>query len=304
MQALLRRKPSNRIHESRADRVFVTANYLFLILIALIVFIPMLYIVSASFASTTAVLTGRISLIPTEISLDGYQAIFKNKLIWSGFGNSLIYASVGTVINLIMTIMAGYALAYKRLLGRRIIMFAFLLTMLFDAGLIPNFMLVKDLGMYNTRWALIIPKALSVWYVLIAMTYFRTSIPEELYEAAQIDGCNHFRYLISVVLPLSRPILAVLALFYAVGHWNAYFDALIYIRDESLVPLQIVLRDILVENSIQTIMLSDARELAARQALRDLLKYSLIVVASVPVLILYPFVQRHFVKGIFIGSVK
>ena len=304
MQLTLRRKQSNAIQESRSDRVFVVANYVILIFITLIVFIPMLYIVSASFTSPDAVRVGRVGLIPIPFSLDGYNAIFKNHMIWIGFGNSVIYALAGTVINIVMTVMAGYALAYPHLPGRKWIMFAFLLTMLFDAGLIPNYMLVRDLGIYNTRWALIIPKALSVWYVLIAMTYFRTSIPPELYEAAQIDGCNHFRYLIAVVLPLSRPILAVLALFYAVGHWNTYFDALIYLRDPNLFPLQIILRDILVENTVSSAMLTDAREQAAKQALRELLKYSLIVVASVPVLILYPFVQRHFVKGIFIGSVK
>jgi ABC-type glycerol-3-phosphate transport system permease component len=304
MQFFKKSATRNAITESSSDRTFIIFNNLFLLMIALIVLIPLLYVLSASFTSPNAVQTGRIGLIPTEFSLDGYQAVFSNSMIWTGFANSLFYTVVGTIVNLIMTVIAGYALANRNLIGRRFILFAFLVTLLFDSGLIPNYLLVRDLGLYNTRLALIVPKALSVWNLLIAMTYFRTSIPEELYEAAQIDGCSHFRYLIAVVIPLSRPIIAVLALFYAVGHWNTYFDALLYLRDQSLFPLQIILREILVENQVSSGMLTNVRELAAKQALRDLLKYALIVVASVPVLLLYPFVQRHFVKGIFIGSVK
>ena len=203
-----------------------------------------------------------------------------------------------------MTIIAAYPLSRDDLVGRRVITIAFIFTMLFSGGLIPTYMVVRDLGLLNTRAAMILPTGIGIFNLLITITFFRTTIPPELIEAARIDGANDFRTFGSIILPLARPIIAVLALFYAVSHWNSYFSALIYLKDQELFPLQIVLREILIENSIDASMLIDIEDLVAREGLRELLKYSLIVVASVPVLILYPFVQRHFVKGMMIGSVK
>ena len=203
-----------------------------------------------------------------------------------------------------MTIIAAYPLSRDDLVGRRVITIAFIFTMLFSGGLIPTYMVVRDLGLLNTRAAMILPTGIGIFNLLITITFFRTTIPPELIEAARIDGANDFRTFGSIILPLARPIIAVLALFYAVSHWNSYFSALIYLKDQELFPLQIVLREILIENSIDASMLIDIEDLVAREGLRELLKYSLIVVASVPVLIIYPFVQRHFVKGMMIGSVK
>lgn len=295
---------SSKIKESRGDRIFSIFNYAILVAFTLSILYPLLYILSASFSNPTAVSSGRVWLWPVEPTLMGYVAIFKHRWLMSGYANSLYYTLAGTLINVVMTILAAYPLARPTLPGRAMIAFFFFFTMLFSGGLIPSYLVVRDLGMINTRWALLIPGALSVWNVLIMRTYFQTTIPGELYEAAQLDGCNEFTCLLRVVLPLSGPIIAVIALFYAIGHWNAYFNAMLYLADKVLWPLQLVLRDILVQSNIEPAMLADVQEVARRQALRESLKYSLIVVASAPLLIAYPFVQKHFVKGVMLGSLK
>lgn len=279
-------------------------NYLVLTLLLILILYPLIFVLSASFSSGSAVTSGRVWLWPVEPTLAGYEAIFKNRMVLVGFYNSFFYTIVGTLINVVMTILAAYPLSRPDLPGRRVIAFLFFFTILFGGGLIPTYLVVRDLGMLSTRWAMIIPGALSVWNVLIARTFFENNIPRELREAAELDGCDDFNFLWRVVLPLSGSIIAVLALFYSVGHWNSYFNALIYLYDQNLWPLQLVLRDILVQNQIDPTMMVDAREMAAKAQLRELLKYSLIVVATVPLLIAYPFVQRHFVKGVMIGSVK
>lgn len=218
--------------------------------------------------------------------------------------NSIFYAVVGTFVNVTLTILAAYPLSRRDLFGRNAILFLFIFSMMFSGGLIPFFLVVNKLGMYDTRWAMILPQALSVWNVIIAITFFRSAFPPELLEAAQLDGCNDFQYLYKIVVPLSGPIIAVLALFYAVGHWNQYFTALIFLANKELFPLQLVLRDILIANTIDLNLLEDAKTMAAKSGMRDLLKFALIVVSSVPVLLIYPFVQKHFVKGLMIGSVK
>ena len=279
-------------------------NYLVLTLLAIVILYPLIYVLSASFSSAQAVNSGRVWLWPVEPTLAGYEAIFKNRMVLVGFYNSLFYTVVGTLINVVMTVLAAYPLSRPELPGRRIIAFIFFFTLLFSGGLIPTYLVVRDLGMLSTRWALILPTALSIWNMLIARTFFENNIPKELREAAQLDGCDDFNFLWRVVLPLSGPILAVLALFYGVGHWNSYFNALIYLYDKNLWPLQLVLRDILVQNQVDPGMAADIRGVAAKAQLRELLKYSLIVVATVPLLVIYPFVQRHFVKGVMLGSVK
>jgi len=292
------------IKDSTGDRVFNAVNYLILSMVLFVVLYPLVYVVSASFSSTTAVLTGKVWLWPVEPTLEGYKAVFKNKMVVSGFMNTFVYTVLGTMINVVLSIMAAYPLSRKDFRGRNFFMLMFVFTMMFSGGLIPTYLIVKDLGMIDTIWAMVIPVALSVWNVIIMRTYFQVSIPPELLEASQIDGCSDFKFLIRIVLPLSGPIIAVIALFYAVGHWNQYFNALIYLKSAKMYPLQLVLRDILIQNEVNIEMLGDAKTAAARQGLRELLKYSLIVVSSVPLLIVYPFVQKYFVKGVMIGSIK
>ncbi len=295
----------NKVNESSFDRVFMMGNTAFLSIITVIILLPLIFIVAASFSSAEAVIAGRVTLWPVDFSLLGYETIFEHKKVWNGFANSLFYTFFGTIFNVVMTIIAAYPLSRQDLIGRRVITFAFIFTMLFSGGLIPTFMVVRDLGLLNTRWAMILPTGIGPFNLLITITFFRTTIPPELIEAARIDGASDFRTFRSIILPLARPIIAVLALFYAVNtHWNTYFQALIYLKDQELFPLQIVLREILIQNSIDASMLIDIEDLVAREGLRELLKYSLIVVASVPVMIIYPFVQKHFVKGMMIGSVK
>ncbi|WP_309119937.1 carbohydrate ABC transporter permease [Paenibacillus sp.] len=290
--------------ESGGDRVFNVANTLLLTLVLIVVAYPLIYVVSASFSSTYAVMSGKVWLWPVEPSLEGYKAIFKNNNVLTGFANTFLYTAAGTLLNVVMTILAAYPLSRRDFRGRAGFMLLLVFTMMFNGGLIPTYLLVKELSMLDTIWSLIVPTALSVWNVIIMRTYFQTTIPHELLEASQLDGCNDFRFLLRIVLPLSGPIVAVIALFYGVGHWNQYFNAMIYLKNPDLYPLQLVLRDILIQNEVNIEMLGDAKTAAARQGLRELLKYSLIVVTSVPLLIVYPFVQKFFVKGVMIGSIK
>ena len=284
------------------DKIFSFLNYAFLGLCFIVVFYPLLYVLSSSFSSTHAVISGRVWLLPVEPTLKGYHAVFQNRQIWSGYYNSLYYMVVGTAINVLMTLLAAYPLARKTFAGRNTIMFLFVFTMFFSGGMIPSYLLVRSLGMINTRWAMLIPGAISVWNVIITRTYLATTIPNELLEASQIDGCSDVRFFYSVVLPLSGPIIAVISLFYAGAHWNAFFSALLYLRDAKLYPLQIVLRDILIRSEMASML--DIEMTESLDGMRDLLKYSLIVVASVPVLMMYPFAQKYFVRGIMIGAIK
>jgi multiple sugar transport system permease protein/putative aldouronate transport system permease protein len=291
-------------YDRGADRAFTVANYVILTLFLVAVAYPLIYVFSASLSDPRAVIDGRMWLWPVDVTLDGYRAVFRNDRILVGFRNSLFYTVVGTTVSVVLTILAAYPLSRKDLAGRNVIMFLFVFTLLFGGGLIPTYLVVRELGMLNSRWALIIPSALSVYNMIITRTFFQQTIPDELLEAAQIDGCSDFRFVRDVVIPLSGPIIAVNALFYAVSQWNQYFSALIYLTNPDLFPLQLVLREILVQNKVDLTQISDVDQLLQRQNLQDLLKYSLIVVASAPVLIIYPFVQKHFVRGVLIGSLK
>ncbi|NMM51024.1 carbohydrate ABC transporter permease [Paenibacillus aquistagni] len=295
---------STAIKETLGDRVFIAGVYTFLSLVLLMVLIPLIYILSASFSSPQAVVTGKVTLWPVDFSLAGYKAVFNNPQIGTGFLNSLFYTVVGTLINVTLTIMMAYPLARKTFYGRHVFMIILVITMMFEGGLIPSYLVVKGLGLIDTRLAMILPGAFAVFQVIIARTFFQTSIPDELAEAAELDGCSDLRFIFSIVLPLSKPIIAVMTLMYAVGHWNAYFDALIYLRNPDIFPLQIILRNILILNSVDASMMANVDQMMAQQGLKDLLKYSLIVVSSAPVLMIYPFVQKHFVKGVMIGSLK
>ena len=291
-------------NSSTGDKVFIILVYVLLSAVMLIVLYPLIYIISASFSDPQAVVSGKVVLWPVDVTLRGYKAVFKNPKIITGFINSFIYMGVGTVVNLIMTMLCAYPLSRKEFTARNKIAALFVFTMYFSGGLMPTYMVVNKLGLINTRWAMIIPSAMSTYNMIIARTYMVNSIPDELYEAAQIDGCSPFKYLLKVVLPLCKPILAVLTLYYGIAKWNNYFDAMLYINDASLQPLTIVLREILIQNQIDPTMLTDASALSKLQGMTELLKYAVIVVASVPVLAIYPFVQKYFVKGVTIGAVK
>jgi putative aldouronate transport system permease protein len=296
-------KMGRRIRESTGDRLFLTGVYIILGIALIVVLYPLVFIVSSSLSSPLAVSSGRVWLWPVDLTFVGYKVVLSNPQVLQGYGNSLFYAFFGTLISVTLTIILAYPLSRRTFFGRSALMMFITFTMLFSGGLIPTYLVVKQLGLLDTRWALLIPQAIWVWQIIIARTFFQSSIPDELAEASEMDGCSDFRFLWSVVLPLSKPIIAVLILMYAIGQWNAYFDALIYLKTQSLYPLQLILRSILILNSAASGNI-DAAEQLRRQQFADLTKYSLIVIASLPVLIIYPFVQRYFVKGMLIGSVK
>jgi putative aldouronate transport system permease protein len=291
------------IAETRGDRIFLIAIKVMLWLALIAVAVPLIYVVSSSFSSASAVSAGRVLLWPVEPSLQAYKDALSNPQVLQGYYNSLIYAIGGTLISVTLTVAIAYPLSRRTFFGRNLIMSLLIFTMLFSGGLIPTYLVVQSLGMLNTRWALLIPSAIGVWQVIIARTFFRSTIPDELYEAATLDGASDLRFLWSIVLPLSKPMLAVIALMYAIYQWNSYFDALVYLKDTNLYPLQIVLRNILIQNTISDPSKDVAQQLE-RQQLANVLKYALIVVSSLPVLIIYPFIARHFTKGVMVGAVK
>lgn len=291
--------------ETASDRVFLGVNFTLLLLVFIAVGYPIVYVVSASFSSTSAVISGRVWLWPVEPSLAGYARILRERQVLTGYMNSAIYLMVGTTVNLFFTVAAAYPLSRRDFRSRTWLMKVFVFTMLFDGGLVPLYLLVKSLGMIDTRAALIIPQAFFVYNVIVARTFFEMSIPDELLEASRLDGCGDTRFLVSIVLPLSGPILAVMTLWYAVYHWNSFFWPLVFLQSSDLYPLQIALRSILLQAELsQTADAIDARSMQEMMGLSELLKYSLIVVASLPMVVVYPLVQRHFVRGIMLGAVK
>jgi len=290
-------------HKS-GEKLFYFFNDAILIFSLLLVAYPIIYIFSASLSSPSAVLSNKVVLWPVEFSLQGYTTLLKESRVWLGYANTLFYTTVGTFINLVMTIMCAYPLSRKDFVGRDIFMFIVTFTMIFSGGMLPTYIVLRQLGILNTRWAMLLPGAIGTWNVIIARTYYQTNIPDELLDAANIDGCDNFKFLLKVVIPLTAPITAVMILFYAVGHWNTYFNAFLYLTKRELLPLQIYLREILILNQINAEMTYDPEILVMKQGLADLLKYSLIIVASLPIWCAYPFVQKYFVKGIMIGSIK
>ncbi len=303
-QIATRTPKKNVIKISSGDKVYYTVTTLILGLFTLIILMPLINVVANSFSSQDAVAFGWVTFWPVNFTVRGYEAVFEYKGIWTAYGNTFLYAVVGTALNLAMTMICAYPLARKSLPGHGIITGLFMFTMFFGGGTIPNYLLVRSLGMIDTRTAMIVPGALSVYNMIIARTFIN-NIPSELEEAAKIDGCSDFKYFFNMVLPLSGTVMAVLALYYAVGHWNDYFTAFLYLKDQNKMPLQIILRAILIKNSFNAENLSSsAEELLYNQSLQDLLKYCFIVVSTVPILVLYPFVKKYFVKGVMIGAVK
>ncbi|MFR2839238.1 MAG: carbohydrate ABC transporter permease [Zhenhengia sp.] len=300
----MKKTKGSKINETRQDKVFNAINTAILWLVLILVAYPLIYVLSASFSNPQAVSSGKVWLWPVDFTLRGYEVVFQHPDIVRGFFNAIYITVLGTVVQVIITIMAAYPLSRKTLYGKGVITLFFTFTMFFGGGLIPTFILINNLGLYNTYWALILPGAVGVYNVIVARTFFQTTIPEDLFEAGQLDGCSDFRFLMSVVLPLSKPIIAVLVMFYAVGHWNSYFGPMIYLADKQLYPLQIVLRNILVQNQFDSQMMMDVASMEQQKGLAELIKYAVIVISSLPMLILYPFIQKHFVKGVMIGAIK
>lgn len=296
--------------ESRGDKLFLISTYIYLFLALLVVLYPLIYILSASISSPQDVNSGAMWLFPKNVTLDGYKLVFENPKIWNGYWNTIVYTVAGTLLNLAVTLPASYALSRSDFVGRQLFMGLILFTMFFSGGLVPTYLLVKNLGLINSMGALILPVAASVWNIVVARTFFQTTIPKELQEAAHIDGCTNLGLFIRIILPLSAPIVAVMALFYGVGHWNSYFPSLIYLNDEAKYPLQMVLRQILVlqEMSAETTGAAISGEVAmamnSKAETASLIKYGVIVVSTLPIVAVYPFLQRYFVQGVMIGSVK
>ncbi|MBO0994527.1 carbohydrate ABC transporter permease [Bacillus sp. SD088] len=296
-----------RIAKSRSDKIFDFINYGILTIILLIVMYPLYLIFISSFSEPDAVNAGKVMFWPIGFTLKGYQILLENKEVWVGYRNTLLYVALSVGIGVSLVTTAGYALSRKDLFGRNFFMFAIVFTMFFSGGLIPSYLLVQDLKMMNTIWAVVVPSAVSAYHLIVTRTFFQTTIPNELLESAQMDGCSTFRFFFSIVVPLSTPIIAVMALFSAVSEWNSYFPALIYLHDQALYPLQLILRSILVasqEAAQATEGAVDPELIVEQQQYKELIKYALIIISSLPILALYPFLQRYFVKGVMIGSIK
>ena len=297
------KKTRNGIALSRADKVFDVMDYILLTIAFLLVAYPLYFVIIASVSDPIAVYEGRVIIWPIKPTLEGYARIFSYDSLFVGYKNTILYTLIGTSINVVMTVTAGYALSRRELVGRNVMMMGVMFTMIFSGGMIPNYLLVRSLGLYNTMWALILPGAVSTWNLIVCRTFFQQTIPDELREAAELDGCGDTAFFLRVVLPLSSSIIAVMVLFYAVSHWNSYYNALIYLSSTAKYPLQLVLRNILIVNTLDD-MVNDVATQAAQQRMGDLIKYGMIIVSSLPLLILYPFLQKYFVQGVMIGAIK
>ena len=294
---------SKKVKKSGADKVFEIALYILSALILIIVLYPLYFVVIASFSDPSAVASGKVWLWPQGFTLDGYEELLRHDEIWTGYWNTILYTITGTLFGMFVNIFAAYALSRKDLVGRRFFMMMFVVTMFFNGGLIPTFLTIKDFGLYDSFWVMVIPFAVSTYNIIVARTFFENSIPEDLNDAAKIDGCGNLYYFFKIVLPLSKAILAVIGLWTAVGMWNSYFNALIYIKDSAKYPLQLILRNILITNNLQMSFGSgEAMQIALR--LSNLMRYSVIIVSTLPIMCFYPFVQKYFNQGVMIGAVK
>jgi len=295
-----------RIKLSKEDRIYLGIVYLFLGIFTVCTLYPLIYVVSCSFSSPEALVQGRVFFLPVEPGLQGYRAVLNNTRVWRGYLNTIIYTVFGTVLGVMVTIIGAYVLSRKEFPPRKVLTAIFMVTIFFGGGTIPTYLWLNNMKMLNTIWAIILPGAFNVWLAVVGRTFIQSSIPEELFEATSLDGGDYIQYFSRVVIPLAKPILAVLALNFALGHWNSYYSALLYLNDASKYPLQIVLRDILIQNTVDltNVVGVDVNNALHNQYLSELLKYSLIIVSSLPLLIVYPFIQKYFIKGVMIGSVK
>ena len=288
---------------SRTDRLILGIGFTILGLFVLSIAIPIIYVVLASFMDPTVLNNQGLSSDIKDWTLDAYRRVLENEMIWRGFLNSFLYSFAFTVISVFVTLLAAFPLSKKEFVGRKFFNLIFLITMFFGGGMIPTFILINQLHMVNTVWAVLIPGAFNVWNMILARTYYQ-SIPAELREASAIDGANEIQHFFKIMMPVCKPIIAVLALWSFVGMWNSYFDAMIYLNDANLQPLQLVLRSILVQNTPQPGMIADIQSTAEMAKVAEQLKYATIVVSSLPLLVMYPFFQKYFDKGIMVGSVK
>ncbi|GGD79951.1 carbohydrate ABC transporter permease [Paenibacillus nasutitermitis] len=295
---------ANRIAETRADRIFDRINIVGMCFVTLLFLYPLLFILSASVSDPAAVLGGKVWLFPKGFTIVPYIKVFQNAEFFISYWNTIVYTVVGTFVNLVLTIMAAYPLARKDFYGRNTLTIIFTFTMFFSGGLIPLYIVIQQLHLLNNFWVMILPSAVSFFNVVVMRTYFQTSIPEELYQSAEIDGCTRIGVLLRIVLPLSGPIIAVMVLFYGVGHWNSYFNALIFLSDRDKFPLQLILREILIQSDTQNLMSSTTNYIIDSAQYGTSIKYAVIIISSLPVLILYPFLQRYFAKGVMIGAIK
>lgn len=289
---------------SKSDIVFLFIVYATVILISVIILYPLWFVIIASISDPNLVATGEVLLLPKGITFEGFKYIFRDPRIWSGYYNTIRYTVVGTMLALFITIPAGYALSRTDMMGRGLIMKLLIVTKYFSGGLIPTYLVVKSLGLVNTPYVLMILGSFSVFNLILCRTYFLNTMPIELQEAAEIDGCGIFQYFMKIVIPLSKSIIAIMVLYYAVGHWNSFFNGLIYVTDSDLYPLQLILRDILITGQSVDPATVDPESLELMKQIARTIQYGVIIVSSLPVLVLYPFVQKHFVKGVMIGSVK
>ena len=294
--------------QSATDKFFDISLFIILTVILIIVAYPLYFIIISSISDPKAVASGMVTFLPVGINFAGYREVFKNSLVVSGFINAIVYTACGVCVNLVVTIPTAYALSRSRFGGKTIVTWFYMITMFISGGMIPTYLVVKNLHMLDTMWSLILPGALSVYNMIVARTFFQSNLPEELWEAASVDGCTQTKFFFKIALPLSKSIIAIMVLYYGVGHWNSYFSALLYLKDDAKFPLQLVLRSILIQNQAalaqQVTSVSAQVALEAQRQLVELMKYSLIIISSIPVMIMYPFVQKYFVKGLTVGSVK
>jgi len=300
----------SRMQDPFADKVFHVLNWTFLTLVMLVILLPLMNVVSSSLSDPFMLGTGQVRLFPRGFNLDAYRTLLQQQTLMRGFYNTLFYTIVGTTLNVIVTIMCAYPLSRDDLPGRKIFMFFFTFTMLFSGGMIPTYLLIHSLNLLNTRWVMILPGAMSVFNMIIARTFFMNTIPKELSEAAEIDGASDFKLILTVILPLSKPIIAVLILFYAQGHWNSFFSGFMYLTDRNLFPLQVVLRNFITNIAAMLDAaaidgggggMAEAQQIALFQ---DVVRYAVIVFTSIPIILVYPFAQKYFIKGVMIGSLK
>ena len=295
-------KKKSALRDTTRDKIFYLINGFFLLLLALIILYPLYFIIIASISDPDAVLAGRVVLYPVDVTFNGFAKILERQDIWRGYLNTIIYTLLTVVLSLIVTIPAGWALSRKTLPGKKAFMIYFIIPMFFGGGLIPFYNVMSSLGLVNTIWAVILPSILSVWNLFMTKTFFESSIPVSLIEAAKIDGAGQFRIFASIVIPLSKAVIAVMALYYAVGQWNSYFNAMIFLQDENMYPLQLVLKEILIAS--ESTVGGSGETILEQFRLANQLKYVSVIVSSIPVLCLYPFVQKYFAQGVMIGSLK
>lgn len=304
MTALFKKNP-NKIKLCREDRIMYTIVDIVMVLFMIIIIYPLIYVVSCSFSGGAAVASGRVLFLPVEFSTMGYKLVFSYRRVWTGYANTILYTVMCTVVHVIMTTMVAYPMSRRQFQGKKIYLTAFLFTMWFSGGLIPSYILMCNLHLVGTRWAMLLNgSTMSVYHMIIMRTYFRTSIPYELFEAAKMDGISDIKYLLKIVVPLSKAIFAVITLYVVVGTWNSYFGAMLYLRDRDMYPLQLVLRDILNVSEIDLTQITDPDLIKQLSNVNQSMNYALIVVSSLPMMVMYPFVQKFFEKGIMIGSVK